>query len=308
MSGPPTRREVLERAASELAAAGVESPRLEAERLLAHATGLTRSELALAGHVPLPPAEAGTLARALSRRLGGTPLQHIEGCVEFRDLLLASDGRALVPRPETEQLVDLVARWSRERAPPSAATGGVRRVPRPVRGCPLSLALDIGTGSGAIALALAAEGIADRVVGLDISPEALEQAAENRARLGLEDRVELRACTAAIWDGLRDGERFDAIVSNPPYVRAEEIATLRPEVRDHEPRLALEGGSDGLAVIRAIAAGAPDRLRPGGALFLEIGADQGGDVRRILAAGGRFRDPEVRRDLAGRERFAVAAT
>jgi release factor glutamine methyltransferase len=309
VSSPPNRREAIDGAAAELAAAGVESPRLEAERLLALATGLSRSELALSADVSLRPGQAGALARALSRRLGGTPLQHIEGEVEFRDLLLTCDGRALVPRPETEQLVELVARWSRERGAVRPATaGGVLRVPRPGRSAALDRVLDIGTGSGAIALALAREGIAARVVALDVSADALELAAENRARLGLEDRVELRPCGRSVWGAVRPGEAFDAIVSNPPYVPDEEIERLRPEVRNHEPRLALSGGPDGLAVIREIASGAAGRLSAGGALFLEIGADQGADVRRILASSAGFRRIEIRRDLSGRERIAVAST
>lgn len=309
MSGLPTRREALEGAARDLAAAGIESARLEAERLLAHAAGLSRPELAREADLPLRAGEAGALARALSRRLGGTPLQHIEGTVEFRDLVLLCDGRALVPRPETEQLVERVVRWRSGRPAGDASTPGVRAVPRPDAASPtLRAVLDIGTGGGAIALSLVAEGVADSVVALDVSPDALSLAAENRARLGLEDRVELRRCPPSIWGALRDGERFDAIVSNPPYIRDDELAALRPEVRAHEPREALSGGEDGLQVIRTIVAGAADRLEPGGALFLEIGEGQGAATGRLLRETGRFGRIEILRDLAGRERFAVAGT
>jgi release factor glutamine methyltransferase len=307
--GAPTRREALAGAARDLEAVGLESPRLEAERLLAHVTGLSRAELGRDADLPLPPREAGAFARALSRRLAGAPLQHIEGTVEFRELLLVCDARALVPRPETEQLVDLVVRWQRGHRPARDGSPGVRPVPRPATLVPpLRSALDIGTGSGAIALSLAAEDVAESVVALDVSADALSQAAENRSRLGLVDRVELRSCRPSIWDALRAGEAFDAIVSNPPYLREDEIPALRPEVREHEPRAALSGGDDGLEVIRTIVAGAADRLRPGGALFLEIAADQGDAVGRLLREAGRFARVEIRRDLAGRERFAVAGT
>ena len=309
MSEPPTRRGALEGAARDLEAAGVESARLEAERLLAHVTGLERAELLRRLDLPLPPGEAGAFARVLSRRLTGTPLQHIEGSVEFRELVLVCDARALVPRPETEQLVDLVVRWQRERPPAGDPSPGVRPVPRPsFRPAALRAALDIGTGSGAIALSLAAEDVAEAVVAMDVSADALSQAAENRSRLGLEGRVELRPCRSSIWDALRDDERFDAIVSNPPYVRDDEVPALRPEVRVHEPPEALSGGEDGLDVIRTIVAGAADRLAPGGALFLEIAPGQGDEVRRLLRETGRFPRVEIRRDLAGRERFAVAGT
>jgi len=309
VSGVLTRREALAGATRDLEAVGLESPRLEAERLLARVTGLSRAELGRDADLPLPPRDAGAFARALSRRLAGTPLQHLEGTVEFRDLLLVCDGRALVPRSETEQLVDLVVRWQRGRRAVRDGSPGVRPVPRPASPAPpLCSALDIGTGSGAIALSLAAEDVAETVVALDVSSDALSQAAENRSRLGLVDRVELRSCRPSIWDALRDGEAFDAIVSNPPYVRDDEIPALRPEVREHEPREALSGGNDGLDVIRTIVAGAADRLRPGGALFLEIGADQGDAVERLLREAGRFARVEIRRDLSGRERFAFAAT
>lgn len=307
MTGSPTWREALEGAARDLEAAGIESPRLEAERLLSLATGRSRAELGGDPGRPLAPGEAGVFARALSRRLGGAPLQHIEGTVEFRELVLVCDGRALVPRPETEQLVELVVRWQRGRGTVGRDAAGLRRIPRPGSRPPaVGAALDVGTGGGAIALSLAAEGVAEAVLALDVSADALSLAAENRARLGLGDRVELRGCGPSVWDGLRDGESFDLIVSNPPYVRDAEIPSLRPEVREHEPREALSGGDDGLAVIRTIVSGAPDRLRPGGALFLEIGEDQGEEVGRLLRGTGRFARVAIRRDLAGRERFAVA--
>ncbi|MFQ5889040.1 MAG: N5-glutamine methyltransferase family protein [Gemmatimonadota bacterium] len=323
----PTRREAVLGLAEELGSAGVESARLEAERLVCHALGIDRAELALTGAERLTPEEAGRLARAVGRRLSGEPLQHIEGTVAFRQLVLAADRRALIPRPETEQLVDLVAAWgarrSRQRAgggesavrvvrrPMTDPAGGFReadpssgRRKRALVGC----ALDIGTGSGAIALSLAVEGIAARVVATDVSGEALEQAAENRARLPPEvaERVELRRSAGPVWEPVRPGERFDLIVSNPPYVTDRELEELPPDVGDHEPREALAGGPDGLEVLREIVAEAARHLKPGGALFLEIGPAQGEAVRRLLEATGRWRRVEVEPDLTGRDRFVRA--
>ena len=270
----------------ELDIAGIEAPRAEAERLVAAALAVPRRELGAAGGERVDAAGAVAVARAVSRRLEGQPLQHIEGTVDFRRVRLVSDGRALIPRPETEQLLDLVAAWRRDRGAPAET-------------------LEIGVGSGAIALALLDEGIASRVVGVDVSAAALDLARANARRAGAVG-LELRACPPDIWPALAPGERFDLIVSNPPYVATGEWAALDPVVRDHEPRVALDGGRDGLDVIRAIVAGAAARLRRGGGLFLEIGMSQGAAVRRLLEADASLADVRVGADLAGRPRFASA--
>lgn len=300
----------------ELEEAGVESAGLEAERLVAHALGVRRPELVTGGDRPVSAEEAGRAARLAARRLAGEPLQHIEGTVEFRDLVLAADARALLPRPETEQLVERVIEWARrrkeavgEREEGRRATGVVRaRRPRAEPSPPLlERVLDVGTGSGAIALSLVAEGIARWAVGLDVSAEALSQAAENRARAGLDDSaVEFRLAARPVWTAVRPEERFDAIVANLPYVADGELAALPAEVRDHEPRVALAGGPDGLAVVREVVADAPAYLAAGGALFLELGVGQAEAVGRRLRASGEWGRVEVRRDLAGRPRFVRA--
>lgn len=311
----PTRREAVAGLRRELADAGLESPGVEAERLVAHALGLSRAELGPTAEERLAPEEAGRVARAAARRLAGEPLQHIEGTVEFRDLVLSADSRALVPRPETEQLVERVGEWARARARDRGREDGAddgdglvrtrREAPR--RPPPLEAVLDLGTGSGAIALSLVAEGVARRAVGVDVSAEALSQAAENRGRAGLdESEVELRLATRPVWTAVRAEERFDAVVSNPPYVADREMEELPSEVREHEPAVALAGGRDGLDVIREIAARAARYLAPGGALFLEIGAEQGATVRELLEESGEWETVEVTRDLAGRERFVRA--
>lgn len=282
----PTRREIVQGVRRELELARLEAPRVEAERLVAAALGLSRSELGVSGGERVDPAGAASVARAVSRRLEGQPLQHIEGTVDFRRVRLVSDGRALIPRPETEQLLDLVAAWHRDRGAPVEA-------------------LDIGVGSGAIAIALLDEGIAGRVVGLDVSADALDLARESARRADVEN-LELRGCPPDIWSALGPDEHFDLIISNPPYVTTSEWTGLDPVVRDHEPRVALDGGEDGLEVIRTVVAGAPARLREGGALFLEVGMSQGSAVLRLLKAEAAFSDGRIGTDLAGRPRFASA--
>jgi release factor glutamine methyltransferase len=188
-----------------------------------------------------------------------------------------------VPRPETERLVDEVLAW----------VGGRSGLE----------VLDVGTGSGAIALSLAGEGSFGRVVATDLSAGALEVAGENRAALGLQGEVELRQ--GGLFEPVA-GERFDIVVSNPPYVAEKDGATLAAEVRDWEPAEALFAGADGLEVIRALVARVPPHLRPGGLLALEIGCDQGPAVAALIAAEPAFTAVRVRPDLGGRDRFVLA--
>lgn len=284
----PSRGDVLRGIAAELEAAGLESPRLEAERLLAHVLGISRSDLLLGATESLDPGAAGALAQAMARRLDREPLQHIEGRVAFRELVLVSDGRALIPRPETEQLLDGVRDWIGGRAP-------------------VARALDIGTGSGAIALSLLREGLAEFVVALDTSAAALAQAEENVGRAGIEEsRLDMRLCPAEIWSALDPSEQFDFIVSNPPYVEEAAVESLPKEIRRFEPRGALNGGADGLEVIRTIVSGAGMHLFPGGGLFLEIGEGQGAGVRTLLEDAAVFEAISVGTDLSGRVRFVSA--
>lgn len=282
----PTRRETVEGIERELSGHGIEPSRPEAERLVSAVLGVPRAELTVEGGARLDAEQAREVARAVARRVAREPLQHIEGTTEFRELVLVSDRRALVPRPETEELVDLVA----------ARLGGE----------PVARALDVGVGSGALGLSLLVEGIAERVVGLDITAEALEQARENAVLAGVADRLDLGRCGPDIWEAVRGGPPFDLVVSNPPYIATGDLDGLEPEVRDHDPRPALDGGSDGLDVIRTLVAGAPEALRPGGRLFIEIGAGQEDAVRSLLEDAGRFSEIAIEPDLSGRPRFARA--
>lgn len=266
---------------------GVDRARLDGEHLLAHALGLKRLDLYLQYDRPLTPGELDAFRPLLKRRARREPLQYILGHQPFRELDLEVDSRVLIPRPETEVLVGEVLGWVGAREDAGTLD-----------------ALDVGTGSGAIALSLALEGGFRRVVGTDPASEALDVAGRNRAVAGFDERVELRV--GAGYEGLEPGERFDVIVSNPPYVARSERADLEPEVLDWEPATALFAGEDGLDVVRSILVGAPDRLRSGGLLALEVGAGQAAAVRRILEAAAEWKDIEVRVDLTGRERIVMA--
>jgi release factor glutamine methyltransferase len=286
VSAPPRPLELTRLAAEHLTEKGVEDGRLDAELLLAHVLGVRRLDLYLQFERPLEPPEVAAYRDAIRRRSRREPLQYITGEAAFRELTLKVDPRVLIPRPETELLVGEVLRWTRE------------------RGLADGVALDIGTGSGAIALALLHEGRFERVIATDPSPEALEVAAVNAAGTGLGDRLELRE--GSLYGPIGDGERYDVIVTNPPYVADRERDTLMPEVRDHEPGAALFAGEDGLALIRPIVDRAPAHLVDGGLLALEVGLGQADAVATLMREAG-FTSPRVVRDLAGRERIVAAA-
>lgn len=285
--GVRTALELAHQAGALLKERGLEQGRLEAELLLAAVLGLKRLDLYLQFDRPITPAELDRFRDFVRRRLRREPVQYIVGESQFRGLTLRVDRRVLIPRPETEQLVQAVLDAVKGRA-------GLR-------------ALDVGTGSGAIALCLAAEATAefDRIVATDASAEALDVARANADRLGLAERIEFRG--GAVWDAVSAGERYDVIVSNPPYVMVGEAATLAPEVRDWEPAAALFAGPDGTDVLNALAGGAADRLRPGGLLALETSPAQASPLADRLESAG-FTDCRVRRDLSGRERVVLATS
>ena len=275
--------EIIKRTTEFLATKGVASPRLNAELLLGHVIGRRRMQLYLEFERPLTAAELDQLRPLVRRRGQQEPLQYVLGDAEFRGLRLKVDRRALIPRPETELLVELVHTWAGTQAP-------------------VLRALDLGTGSGAIAVALATLWPGAAVVAAERCPEALTLARENFAALGLEGRIQP---VAATWfDGVPTGP-YDAIVSNPPYLTAAEVAATAPEVREHEPRAALEAPEEGLADLRAILEAAPGYLRPGGLLALETGCDHRAALCARLQAAG-FQSVAAHQDLTGRDRFILA--
>lgn len=280
--GPWTVLKLIRWSTGYLEEKGVEQPRLDAEHLLAHALGTTRLQLYLQYDRPLSPEELAAFKPLLLRRAGREPLQYVIGRTAFRELELATDRRALIPRPETEVLVEVVLDWARGRS-------GLH-------------ALDVGTGTGCIALSLALEGPFSRVVATDASPDALALAAENAEATGVE--VDLRR--GSLYAPLGPGERFDVIASNPPYVAGAEAGRLAPEIRDHEPHAALFAGRRGLDVIEPLVAGAPHRLAPEGLLALEVGATQTDAVAGLIRDAAAFGEPTVHRDLTGRPRIVSA--
>jgi release factor glutamine methyltransferase len=266
---------IVDRAAAILAEHGIATPRTDAEWIVAHVLGVSRLELVAQSHK----VDEAAVSALVERRATREPLAYVLGEWGFRRLMLRCDSRALVPRPETEAVVERCTELLR-----NSASGTEPQSPRRV--------LDVGTGTGAIALALAAEVAAVEVVATDSSADALALARENADRLGLE--IEL--VHARLEDGLPPGP-FDLIVSNPPYVQASELDALEPEVRDWEPREALldEGQTELLA--RA----AIDALRGGASLVLEVHEQRADRMRDLLESLG-YDDVRITPDLAGRPR------
>ena len=305
---PLTAREALLWAARQLQQHGIESARWEAELITAHLLSVARDELYLYPHRALTSPESSELQSLIARRCCGEPLQYLLGYTEFFGCRLRLTPAVLIPRPETEELVELLVRSYKVEAdltpwPPSLkGKGGFPSSRRGGgRGEVRKRVLDLGTGSGAIAIALARAWPKSSFVAVDISAEALALAREN----ALQNRVDERICfLQSDWFSQVTGE-FDLIVSNPPYVRTEYLQRAPRELH-YEPRVALDGGADGLAAIRRIIRESPRYLRPHGALYLEFAADQGEHVRELLMQSKSFEEIEIMRDLANKERFARA--
>jgi release factor glutamine methyltransferase len=284
MQSLPTLLEVVTKTTDFLRGRGVESARLNAELLIGHALGLKRMQLYLQFERALTEPELEKIRPLVRRRGKREPLQHILGEVEFGGLRLKSDRRALIPRPETELLVETIL---------------ARRPEPPAR------VLDLGTGSGAIALALARAWPGAEVTAVEASEEALALARENAEAAGLAVRV---AWLHSRWfEEVPGGARFDVIVSNPPYLSFEEAAEAPPEVREFEPAAALVAADGGLADLRLILREAPARLAPGGLLALETGPGQHAELLALAEAAG-LTGAESLRDLAGRDRFILAGS
>ncbi len=276
--------ELLDAGSAYLERKGIPSPRVACELLAGRLLNAPRLGLHALLPLPVGAARAAALRRGLARVAAGEPVQYVLGEWDFRGLTLTVDRRALIPRPETELLIDHVlaaqALWRNEQP----------------------WVVDVGTGSGCIALSLAQERPQARLVAIDSSSDALELARENAVRCGLATRVDFRKGSGC-GDFLAGS--IDAVVSNPPYIASGVVPTLDRWICDHEPLAALDGGPDGLTCIRAITRDAAMVLKPGGCLFYEIGDDQGPAVRDILESHG-FADVTIGNDWSGLVRFATA--
>lgn len=275
---------IIEGIATKLERAGRDEGATKARWLINHVTGVPFGDITTKGIKPMIREQWDALGGFLKRVIDGEPVQYVVGNTDFLGRIFACDKRALIPRPETEELVEAVAALS-ERGYKDGAT-----------------IVDIGTGTGCIAISLALELPNANVIATDISADALALARENATMHGQDARVTFRQ--ADVLDGF-EPESADIVVSNPPYIAENEAASLAPEIRNHEPYSALFAGADGLVVIRRLVDQSRAVLRPGGWLFLEIGENQGAAVLRILEDAG-FVEIEVRKDLAGHDRIAQA--
>jgi release factor glutamine methyltransferase len=297
--------EAIQKSADFLGKKGVESPRLHAELLLAHQLQLPRMKLYLNFDRGLTPAETDGLRELIKRRAAREPLQHITGSTSFCGHEIAVNRHALVPRPETELLAELGGKFLAERRPPVRREGESLSPAGPAAGAPT--ALDFGTGTGCIAIALAVGCPDARITALDVSPEALVLARQNAAQNKVAERIEFLTGDgfAALKNAGAPERPFDLIISNPPYIASAEIATLEPEVRDFDPRAALDGGADGLDFYRRLAAEAKPWLKPDGKIMLEFGDGQAGAIQQIFAAE-KWIVEAVQEDYSHRARILVA--
>jgi release factor glutamine methyltransferase len=295
----PTVEALLTVAIARLRASGSESARLDAEVLLGHVVGIDRTAIAAHPEAPVSDAAAERFDAAVARREAGEPVAYIRGVKEFHGLAFGTDPRALIPRPETELLVEL-------------AIGEIVRVltlaPRPAGTPPLRVA-DVGTGTGAVAIAIAVElrkrGMLDDVSidATDESAEAVQLARENAVAHAVADRVEFEVADLLPGRAMRP---WDVVAANLPYVRTGDLASL-PRATSFEPVRALDGGPDGLTLIGRLVDQLPAALAPTGAALLEIGADQEPEVLRLVGERLSGWSVEVRRDLAGRPRVVRLA-
>jgi release factor glutamine methyltransferase len=274
-----TIESVLRWATDDFRGRGIDSPRLDAELLLGRALWRTRIQLIADAKSALEPEALARFRELVKRRRAREPVAYILGEREFYGRPFRVDRRVLVPRPDTETLVEVALQRTADRA--------------------MSLrALDLCTGSGCVAITLARERPTTLVFAADVSADALQVARDNALRLGAYN-VALRQ--GDLFAAVEPGRRFDLVTANPPYIANAEIASLEPEIRDHEPRLALEGGPDGLALVRRLVADAPAHLTDGGKLALEVGFGEAASAAELMTAAG-FGEVEIRRDYGRIER------
>lgn len=278
-----TWRETIAKTEAFLEGRGVPDSRVAAESLAARLLKTGRGFLAGKADAEPSERELEAMRRGMKRLSAGEPLQYVIGEWDFRKLTLKCDRRALIPRPETEELVTLVIEDMKRRSNP--------------------FVVDVGTGTGAIILSIAMESAGGIFLGTDISADAIALAGENAARCGLSGRVRF-----AVADGLDEFDEpgmFDIIVSNPPYVESAVCKTLDPRIRNWEPAVALDGGADGLDFYDRYLTDALNLLKPGGAVFFEIGENQGAALEKMMRNCG-FSDIRIGKDFSGRDRYASA--
>ena len=259
----------------------IDSPRLDAELIISAATGMSRTQLYMGMNKPLNADELAAIRERVRRRAELEPVAYITGERGFWSIDLKVDPRVLIPRPDTERLVELALMWLEGREKPTV--------------------VDVGTGSGCIALSLAKDRPDAQITAIDISPDALTVARENGAALGLGHVTFVEGDLLTPIDG-----PVDCIVSNPPYIPTGDIAGLMADVVRYEPRGALDGGPDGLDLIRTLVAQAKERIKPGGALFFEIGHDQGLTAPAVIEEIGGFTNVAVHRDYGKKDRVVQA--
>jgi release factor glutamine methyltransferase len=270
---------VLRWATEDFRGRGIESPRLDAEVLLAHALTTTRVKLIVEARRSLDPSELARFRGMVKRRRTREPVAYLVGAREFYGRSFRVDGRVLIPRPDTETLVDVALARTRS--------------------CSMSMrALDLCTGSGCVAITLVRERPTSRVVAADLSPEALVLARDNAQRLGA---YNIAFRQADLFSGLEPLGPFDVVTANPPYIATAEVGSLQPDIRDFEPRVALEAGPGGLEVVRRVVGGAPAALVHGGVLAVEVGVGQADAARALFEESG-FEGIEVARDYGRIER------
>ena len=283
-----TWKEILSKSSEYLEAKGVPDARVASELLAARLLHLGRGLLAGEMGKEAPEKCVEAMRRGMSRLVKGEPIQYVLGEWDFRTLTLKCDRRALIPRPETEELVTRVLGYLNTEAQRHRE----------------HLIVDVGTGTGAIVLSLAKEcGGNNAFLGTDVSEDAIALAKENAERCGLAEKVKF-----AVMDGLDEFDEpqcVDVIVSNPPYIESAVCETLDPRVKDYEPRLALDGGTSGLDFYARYLSDAVNLLKPGGAVFFEIGENQGEAVRRLMFDCG-FDEIKIEKDYAGHDRYASA--
>lgn len=286
-----TCKDILDWTTSYLERKGDEHPRISAQWLLCAVTGLSRVELYTHFDQPLSPDELAAMHKAIERRVAGEPLQYVTGDTAFRHIIVRCEPEVLIPRPETELLVDFV----------------LDGLPRAADGTPMpALVLEVGTGTGCIACSLARERAKTHVVATDVSPAAIALAARNRDALHLVPYVDIAPGDLAGGVDPALMGHFEALVSNPPYIPSEVIPTLPHEVEGFEPHLALDGGQDGLDVYRRLLDLAPRALRPGGLFAVELFETTLDEAARLAREQGGWATVEVREDYTHRPRFLVA--